>query len=460
MEDVDLAADLQSHLRNAHADLDNLNRYYEGTQSLSYMHPELLKELQGRVRQLVINWPRLVVDSLEERLDVEGFRLNDRVDDRIWGWWQGNGLDLASQQAHIEALALRRAYAIVGSNPEDPEMPLVTVESPLQVITRRDPATRTITAAIKQWRDGDEQYLTLYLPDYTVWYEIAGGKRFVELNRDVHNLGQVPVVPLVNRGRILDHAGVSELADVIPLSDAACKIATDMMISADFNAIPRTIAMGMTEQDFTDRDGNPVSKWERIAGRIWAVGAPPGEADVKQLAAADLRNFHDTINSLARLVASIAGLPPHYFGWSDANPASADAIRSAETRLVKRAERRQRAFGESWEQVMRLCFLIADGELPEGAMRMETIWRDPATPTVAQAADALGKFAQSLEIPPQALWDKVPGVTQEEVKRWRAEAEMQRTATARAQATAFGVIPAVDTDPEDDILVVTDGPAA
>jgi hypothetical protein len=197
--------------------------------------------------------------------------------------------------------------------------------------------------------------------------------------------------------------------------------------------------MGMTEQDFQDRDGNPVSKWERIAGRIWAVSSPPGEADVRQLAAADLRNFHDTINTLARLVASIAGLPPHYFGWSDANPASADAIRSAETRLVKRAERRQRAFGEAWEDVMRLCFLVVDGELPAGATRMETVWRDPSTPTIAAAADALGKFKDSLEIPAQALWDKVPGVTQEEVRRWKAEAEQQRDADARAQATAFGL---------------------
>ena len=112
------------------------------------MHPELLRELQGRVRQLVINWPRLVVDSLEERLDVEGFRLGDDVDERVWQWWQANGLDLASQQAHVEALAMRRAFAIVGSNPDDRGTPLVTVESPLQVIAR--PRSGHPTGAV--WR--------------------------------------------------------------------------------------------------------------------------------------------------------------------------------------------------------------------------------------------------------------------------------------------------------------------
>lgn len=49
--------------------------YYEGTQNHSYMHPEL-------VRQVVINWPRLVVDALEERIDPQGFPR--------WPCW-GNG---------------------------------------------------------------------------------------------------------------------------------------------------------------------------------------------------------------------------------------------------------------------------------------------------------------------------------------------------------------------------------
>ena len=62
----------------------------------------------------------------------------------------------------------------------------------------------------------------------------VGSRVTREYDADVHNLSVVPVVPLVNRSRIIDTDGVSELADVVPLSDAACKIATDMMISAEF----------------------------------------------------------------------------------------------------------------------------------------------------------------------------------------------------------------------------------
>lgn len=37
--------------------LEILDACYEGEQSLSYMHPELLRRLDTRVRQVVINWP-------------------------------------------------------------------------------------------------------------------------------------------------------------------------------------------------------------------------------------------------------------------------------------------------------------------------------------------------------------------------------------------------------------------
>ncbi len=393
MADTDLAARLRDRLLRLQPDLSKWSRYYEGRQGLSYMAPELIREMEGRIQPVIVNWPRLVVDSLEERLDVEGFRINQRVESRLWDFWQANGLDEASQQAHVDALAMRRSYVIVGAN-DSGDTPLITVESASQVYAVRDPRTRQVTQAIKRWTDDDDnEFLTLYLPDRTVYLVTESHGRVVrEYDVDVHNLGVVPVVPIVNRSRITDNDGVSELADVAPLSDAACKIATDMMISAEFHAMPRRVVVGMGEDDQFDSDGRPLSKWAQVAGRIWTIDALPSEVNVQQFAEAQLANFHQTLNTLARMVASMSGLPPHFLGYSDANPTSADAIRSAETRLVKRAERRQRAFGGAWEQVMRLALLVADGSLPEGIDSLETIWRDASTPTVAQKADAAVKL--------------------------------------------------------------------
>jgi hypothetical protein len=417
--------DWLSYLARAHEAeiprLRELNAYYEGEQPLSYMHPELLEELGPQLRQVVINWPRLVVDSLEERLDVTGFRFaqpgsseseveaDQATADDLWRIWQANGMDEASQQAHVDALTMRRSFLIVGSNGTDPTTPLITAESPLQVRADWEPRTRTVRAALKRWHDTDlitgavlNQYATLYLPNGTYWYRQLGPTTWQESSRDEHKMGVVPVVPLVNRPRTMRPWGTSELIDVLPLSDAACKIATDMMVSAEYHAMPRRVAFGVEEDDFVDADGKQVSVWSRIAGRIWATAKRRGGedgADVIQFPEASLGNFHDTLNQLARLVASLSGQPPHFFGLATDSPPSADSIRAAEIRLIKRAERRQRTFGGGHRQAGRIALRIRDGEWNPRAASLETVWRDPATPTFAQMADATVKLVQARIIP-------------------------------------------------------------
>lgn len=403
-------------LRKAHdgavPELKRYDSYYEGRQPLSYMAPELIRELNERLRQLVINWPRLVVDALEERLDVEGFRFSDvsEADTDLWDIWQANDLDEESQLLHVDALVLGRAYTIIGANEADPAHPLITVESPLEVYAERDPRTRGVVAAVKQWSEdvpGAEaiQRATLYLPDLTMWYVKRKGSWIPDpdIAPDHHNLGVVPVVPYVNRARVRDRAGVSDLADVIPVSDALCKVATDMMVSAEFHAIPRRWAAGLTEEDFVDPDGKPVSKFAARVGSLWLSDSP--DTKFGQFNEASLDNFHKTIDTLARVVSGLTGLPPHFLGYVGGEPISADAIRASEARLIKRAERRQRGFGGSHEDTMRIALLIRDKQQPAKAASLETIWRDAATPTTAQTADAVVKLHAAGLLPDEMAWE-------------------------------------------------------
>ena len=430
-------------------ELEQLNAYYEGKQPLSYMHPELQRELDENVRQVVINWPRLVVDSIEERLDVEGFRYPGKAeaDKELWRIWQANDLDEQSQMGHLDALAMKRAYAVVGENDQDPTTPIVTVESALDMFAEEDPRTRRLIAAVKRWCVGagadKVDHATLYLPDSTIWWVKQDGEWTEDPDylRDDHNMGELPVEILANRPRLKGRGGVSELADVIPISDAACKVATDMMISAEFHAMPRRVAFGFGDEDFVDADGRRLSVWSRVAGRIWATAKSRKEdgADVIQFPEANLANFHSTLNQLAQLVASMAGLPSAFFGQSTANPASADAIRSSETRLVKRAERKQRAWGGTWERVMRKVLRVRDGEWSEDARALETIWRDASTPTVAQSADAAVKLFTAKIVPLRPTRERL-GFSQAEIGRME-ELDAQAANDAVARIASGDVTP-------------------
>ncbi|MFD5509015.1 phage portal protein [Streptomyces sp. NPDC127051] len=468
--------DLQwlTHLIKCHdkelPELRRLNAYYEGKQPLSYMAPELQAELQETVRQVVINWPRLVVDSLEERLDVEGFRFPDEPDSdaELWRIWQANDMDEQSQQGHLDSLVMGRAYVVVGTREGDDSMPLVTVESALDMHAEFDPRTREVRAAVKRWTEDGEtgkvDHATLLLPDSTSWWIKDKGDwvEDPEHEKDEHGIGEVMVEVLANRPRLKCPNGVSELTDVIPLSDAACKVATDMMVSAEYHATPRRVAFGFGEEDFVDANGRKVSAFSRIIGRMWATEKNRKEdgADVIQFSEASLSNFHETIKQLATLVASLAGMPPHFMGQSTDNPASADAIRSAETRLVKRAERRQRRAGGTWERVNRKVMRLRDGAWNDEARSLETIWRDASTPTVAQVADAAVKKFTAKIVPLRQTREDL-GYTQAQIIRMEAlDREAAEDAMQRILAGDLAALDAGPKPPPDDGIAPEPDPLA
>ncbi|PSK96689.1 SPP1 Gp6-like portal protein [Haloactinopolyspora alba] len=423
-------------------ELEQLDRYYDGTQPLTYMHPEVMREVGERIKQVVIGWPQLIVDAIEERLDVEGFRLpdEDEGDDELWRVWQANDMDEQTQIGHVDALTMRRYYVAVGTNENDANTPLVTAESPLEVFADIDPRTRNTRAALRRIHEEDttarvnEKYATLYLPDETIWYDWAGGWR--EQDRDQHGLGEVPVIPVVNRARLQANRrdrsgrsvryGASELAPIIPLSDAANKIATDMMLGSEFVAIPLRGLWGVTPDDLVDEDGNKLTAIQALLGRLLTLADPEGKQF--EFPAADLSNFHNTINQLARLVASLAGLPPDYMGLATDNPPSAESRLAGEIRLIKRAERKQRAWGGSYEKVGRLIRKMQTGEeLDPRYERLETVWRDASTPTVAQSADAAVKKYQTKPRPvvPLRQTREDLGYTDAQIRRMEAEDEQE-----------------------------------
>jgi hypothetical protein len=386
--------------------LETFDAYYEGEQGLSYMHPEILAEVQDRLRPVIIGWPQLVVDAIEERLDITGFRLPgaEGADEDLWKVWQFNDLDEQAPQAHVDALALSRSYVAVGSR-EGSDIPLVTAESPLELYAAIDPRDRRVLAALRRVNEPEdlarvgERTATLYLPNMTVWFD-WGQSGWKESHRDVHNLGEVPVTPIVNRPRLRQarkirsnayqlRYGRSELASVLPLSDAANKLATDMMVAAEFVAIPQRGFLGVGPDKFRDANGNQLSPTQVLMGQLLAIPGKGTDAKTFEFSTADLNKFIGAINAMAHVVAAMAGLPPQYLGYATDQPASADAIRSAESRLIKRAERKQTAFGGSWERVMRLVRRFQDPSSTDDPAlhRMETMWRNAATPTIAQAAD-------------------------------------------------------------------------
>jgi hypothetical protein len=186
--------------------------------------------------------------------------------------------------------------------------------------------------------------------------------------------------------------------------------------------MPRRYATGIALPEKTDPNtGEPTGEvddeaFSPIAGRTWLAEDPA--VTFGQFDGSNLSGFTNAIEALTGHLAALSGLPASYFGLTTVNPASADAIRSSEATLVQKARRRQRAWGGSWEEAMRLAVAIRDGRFDPRLNNLETVWKDPESRTIAQSADAALKLVQAGLLPTdQALEDL--GYTPTQINRMR-----------------------------------------
>jgi hypothetical protein len=431
---------LSATLGLSRATTRKLNDAYEGTNKLEQLGLSIPPELANF--SVVLNWPRVAVDAVEQRLDVQGFRMPGQPADKyLWENWQYNNLDERQTFAHTDALALARSYVCVGTNEVDREHPLVTIESPNEMVAVRDrgrtglsqlcacttPTIRGLTSGRRSICRTARCWLRRS-DAFGVWAD--------EFTPDVHNLGAPPVVALVNRNRatrlvgsILE--GVSEMADVIPIADSASRAITTAQLVQETLAAPTRGVLGATKGDFVGADGQPLAAWQAWAGAVWALGNK--DAKTFQFDAADMSNYENAINMYARLASGVSSLPIEYFGLNTQNAPSAEGQRAGETRLIKKAERKQTGFGHSWESVQRLVLRFKTGEWDPAARGLETIWRDAGTPTVAQVTDAVVKRFQAGLVD----WE----TAQERLGESPAAIEQMKTRrqTDSAAALSFGV---------------------
>lgn len=400
---INVFTDKQSGLKDAKA-------YYEAQKrpdAIGIAVPPEMSKLLAHV-----GYPRLYVDSIAERQELEGFRITgkDEADVELWDWWQANDLDIEATLGHTDALIYGRAYITVAMpDPTfdlnvDPEIPMIRVEPPSSLYATIDPRTKAVTQAIRVIMDDSGSAViaaTLYLPDLTVaWVKDQG--QWVILQQVNHALGVVPVIPITNRTSLADLYGTSEITpELRSVTDAAARILMDMQGTAEIMAIPQRLLFGVKPEDIGVDPETGEKLFDAYIARILAFEDPDSKAT--QFTAAELRNFVEALDALDRKAAAYTGLPPQYLSTSSQNPASAEAIKSSESRLVKKSERKNKLFGGAWEQAMRIAYkVVKGGDIPSEYFRMESVWRDPSTPTYAAKADAATKlYAGGLGVIPR-----------------------------------------------------------
>jgi hypothetical protein len=116
----------------------------------------------------------------------------------------------------------------------------------------------------------------------------------------------------------------------------------------------------------------------------------------------------------------VSQTPAHELNASQLVNLSAEALVATEQGRDRNADEAKIIVGESHEQMLQLAGRAGGIEVPDDA---QVVWRDTSARTFAATVDALGKMVQMLGVPPEETWTKIPGVTQQDVDRWKATAK-------------------------------------
>ena len=399
LEVADEVTDLHSRFMAVQGENAVKGKYYDGLQRIKDLGISLPPQM--RSIDTVVGWPGTTVDVMEERLDFEGWTGDDL--DEVY---RENRLSVEAPQAHLDALIYGTSFVAVSTGGDGEPDPLITVESPTSMTAKWDGRRRAISSAAKFWTEKDgaieADHAILFRRNETVTLEkYPGGWRAVDV--DEHGLGRVPVAQMVNRPRASKGGGRSEITPAVrSATDSALRTLVGAEVAREFYSVPQRYLLGAPEDFFIDPDtGEPRGAWDAVMGKV--MGVPRDENDelpqVGSFAAHAMTPFFEQVRTYAQILSAETAIPPMYLGFTSDQASSADAIRSMEIRLVKRAERRQAMFGNAWTEAGRLAVMMRDGlayeDLPVEVLEARPMWRDPSTPTVAASADATVKGIQA-----------------------------------------------------------------
>lgn len=401
---------------------------------------------QMRSIEAVLGWPAKAVDAPVRRLKLEGFTMpGTSADDLGVGEvWAANNLDVEAPQAHTSAALHAVAFLTVtrgDTSAGEPEV-LISGRSAEDATGLWDGRRRGLRAGlsiIERNDAGQPTEMVMYLPGRNISFTrtVAGWTI-----RDVATglPGRVLMEPLVYQPRYGRPFGSSRLSrPVMTLTDAALRTLVRSEVTAEFFSAPQRYALGADESAFMDADGNPRGQWESIIGRVWAIGRDEdGDIpEVGQFPQVSMQPHVEQLRMIATLFAGEASLPVSSLGVVQDNPSSAEAIYAAKEELIIEAEWAANGFTAGWRRAVLTALQLRDrvAEVPREWLALQPRWRDPATPSMAAASDAVTKAVGAGILPPdsEVTYEQL-GYDQATIERLLAD---QRRKAAQDRVTAL-----------------------
>ncbi|BCJ41665.1 chromosome partitioning protein ParA [Actinoplanes ianthinogenes] len=427
---VGLAEELIGELNtatNPRSNFGTVKRYLDGDHDRPYTPRGARQEYKKLADKAITNWLPLISDTYVKGLFVDGYRpARSTTNSAAWKHWQANRMDARQSIIHRSTLEYGVGYALV--LPGTPSPLIRPVHAMRAVAFYEDDDDEWARHALRYKGTATDGAKLYELFTATAVHTIAVSRdasKPVLRGTDEHNLGYVPLVRY--RERLEGSVGI--IRPLIVLQDRINEAVFSLLVALQFASFRQRWATGLAiplEEEKTLPDGSenpnygkPVEPFEAAVDRLWVTDSP--EAKFGDFAQTEVGGHLETYGSGVRSLAAIAQLSPHVL-LGDLVNLSADALAAAEAATQRKIGEYETTFGEAHEQLLRLAAHAANDSAGAQDTAAQVRWRDTEARSLAAAVDALGKMVQMLGVPAEGAWERIPGVTDQDIERWRGMA--------------------------------------
>lgn len=427
--------------------LTNIYTYVKNKAHDIYVPRQATREFRMLVDQSRFNVLPLVVKVISQNLFVDGYRTGDERENLpVWDEiWQPNRMD--ARQAGLYKMAVQYGYSYASVMPGNP-VPVITPYTPRKVIARyqnlQDEWPQyviTLDDKLNQDEWGGLTDLSLdplwpencrisLYDDTTKWQlqRVGGAWKILEISE--HGLEVCPFVKFWDSYDDLDEDSVGVVEPLLPVQRQLNQTTFSLLMAQQYAAFRQRWVTGMTIEE--DVHGRPREPFNSAVDKLFHAESP--DTKFGEFEQTDLGGYLNSRDKLLMFISSVTQIPPNnLMVGSGISNLSAEALASLEAGLRRNVGEHQTSFGESVEQMIRLSGKAAGQMDVWENTSAQVVWRDTTPRSLAQVADALGKLATMLAIPPRVLWEKIPGTTQQDLEMWETEADRYEAKEAARQ---------------------------
>lgn len=359
---------------------------------------------QMRNIEAVLGWPMKGISALSSRCSFDGWVIPGEEQDPFGLADLAADNNLATVLPQAIASALIHSVSFLTITPGRVEMGepevLILPRSARSATGIWDARTGSMSDSLSVARtdnDGFPTEIVWYGRDHVTTYQRGALGSWVA-DSQPNPLGRIWVEPLVYKPELERPFGRSRISRaVMYYTDAGLRTLVRSESHAEFFASPQRWALGVDEEAF----GSKGDRWNAVMSRFLTVSRDEegNVPEMGQFSQMPMQPHSDHLRTWAALFSGETSVSMTSLGVvQDSNPSSAEAIYAAKEDLVIEASSAMAVWGDALRRVATTAVMMRDGltEVPDGLRGLRTKWRNPATPSIVSASDALTKQAAVL----------------------------------------------------------------